>query len=46
MRAGRDAERVLDRDPAGRDVVVERLVEGLHAVVGALGDDDAEATGL
>ena len=33
-------------DAAGLDVVEERLVEGLHAVVGALGDDLGQPAGL
>ena len=46
MRARRGHDRVLDRHPAGDDVLVERLVERLHAVVAAFSDDLAERAGL
>ena len=38
VRAGRRPQRVLHRHAAGLDVVEQRLVEGLHPVVAALGD--------
>ena len=39
VRRGRDVHRLLDRDPAGLQVLEQVLVERLHPVVGALGDD-------
>src|SRR3954471_10086923 len=44
--AGREGARVVDGDHAGLDVGEEGLVEGLHAVVAAVGDDLAEPAGL
>ena len=46
MRARGGGHGVLDRDPTGLVVLEQRLVEGLHAVVLALGDDLAQAVGL
>src|SRR5664279_6630431 len=39
VRAGGDAHGVLEGHPASLDVAEQRLVEGLHAVVAAGGDD-------
>src|SRR3954451_8624854 len=39
VRARREREGVVDADQSGLDVGEERLVEGLHAVVAAVGDD-------
>jgi hypothetical protein len=46
MRARGGRQRLVHGDPARPDVVEERLIERLHPVVVALGDDLSQAAGL